>query len=146
MSPPLLRSNLLESTIPQTARTAKPLRSAFLRLSLGRGFTPTAPTFGQDRTRTRLENASIQAEIDEIRKQQERLPDTYVLGDTGREEYLLLRSGLEKQIQELERRLGGPSYPLEDTLAVDDFRGSSHIIAMSRSVMGLSKPKPMPCT
>ena len=28
--------------------------------------------------------------------------------------------------------------PLLDTLGVDDFRGSSHIIAMSRSVMGLS--------
>ena len=28
--------------------------------------------------------------------------------------------------------------PLMDTLTVDDFRGSSHIIAMSRSVMGLS--------
>ena len=28
--------------------------------------------------------------------------------------------------------------PMMDTLTVDDFRGSSHIIAMSRSVMGLS--------
>ncbi len=70
-----------------------------------------------ERIRTRPENAATQAEIDDIRRQQERLRDTYVLGDTTRDAYLLQRSGFEKQIRELERRLGGPDYPLEDTLA-----------------------------
>lgn len=66
----------------------------------------------------------IQAQIDENRKQEERLRDTYVLGDTPRDEYWLLRSGLEKQLRDLERQLGGPHYPLEDTLARVNWLGS----------------------
>lgn len=70
-----------------------------------------------ERIRTRPGNAAIQVRIEDIRKQQERLRDTYVLGDTPRDEYLLLRSRFEKQLREQERQLGGPDYPFEDTLA-----------------------------
>ena len=36
------------------------------------------------------------------------------------------------------RKRGGQQMQLDAALSIDDFRGSSHIIAMSRSVMGLS--------
>jgi site-specific DNA recombinase len=69
------------------------------------------------RVQTRPENAAMLAQIDDLRQQQARLRDTYVLGDTPREEYLLLRSQLEQQVRGLERQLGGADYPLEAILA-----------------------------
>ena len=48
MSPPLQGSNLVEGSIPEPVRAARPPRTALLRLSLDGAFTPTPPTFGQD--------------------------------------------------------------------------------------------------
>jgi DNA invertase Pin-like site-specific DNA recombinase len=70
-----------------------------------------------ERVRTRPGNEVFQEQIEELRRQQERLRDTYVLGDTPRDQYLVLRAEQERRIRELERQLGGADYPLETTLA-----------------------------
>ena len=65
-----------------------------------------------ERVRTQPGNEVFQEQIDEIRRQQERLWDMYVLGDTPRDQYLVLRAEQDRQIRELERQLGGASYSL----------------------------------
>ena len=70
-----------------------------------------------DRLQTRPEAASLQAQIANLRRQLARQRDLYVLGDYSREEYLAVRAGKLAEIGELERRLGGADYPLEDVLA-----------------------------
>jgi DNA invertase Pin-like site-specific DNA recombinase len=78
----------------------------------------------RERVRTRPENAQTIEHIKRLETQQARLRELYVLGDVSREEYLLARSGLLRQIEELEQQLGAKDYPLEAVLAQVDKVGA----------------------
>ncbi len=69
-----------------------------------------------ERVQARPENVALQAQIEKVEHQLERLRELYVLGDFARDEYMAARAGKMAEMAELERELGGTDYPLEAVL------------------------------
>jgi hypothetical protein len=69
-----------------------------------------------ERVQARPENAALQAQIEKVEHQLERLRELYVLGDFARDEYMAARAGKMAELAELERELGGADYPVEAVL------------------------------
>jgi hypothetical protein len=68
------------------------------------------------RMRSRPENSAIQDTIDALKKKRQRLRELYLMGEYEKDDYLLLRSDIMRELQGLERKLTGPDYPVESVL------------------------------
>jgi hypothetical protein len=66
--------------------------------------------------KSRPENTVIQEKIDALDKKRQRLRELYLMGEYEKGDYLVLRSDILREIQELERKLSGPDYPVESVL------------------------------
>jgi hypothetical protein len=70
----------------------------------------------ENRMRGRPENSAIRERIDALEKKRERLRELYLMGEYEKDEYLILRSDIMRELQGLERKLSGPDYPVESVL------------------------------
>ena len=70
----------------------------------------------ESRMRSRPENSTIQDKIDALEKKRQRLRELYLMGEYEKDDYLVLRSDIMRELQDLERKLSGPDYPVESVL------------------------------
>ncbi|MFC2037342.1 recombinase family protein [Chloroflexota bacterium] len=70
----------------------------------------------ESRMRSRPENSAIQDTIDALKKKRQRLRELYLMGEYEKDDYLLLRSDIMRELQGLERKLTGSDYPVESVL------------------------------